>query len=629
MSKPGCYVDNATNRRLGRVGKPLGSHVVSKKSGVSYQPSGCYVDNAFNRKVGRVGKPLGTHVVSSNTRCDVKPATSCQPSGCYVDNAFNRKVGRVGKPLGTHVVSSNTRCDVKPATSCQPSGCYVDNAFNRKVGRVGKPLGTHVVSSNTKCDVKPATSCQPSGCHAFNRKVGRVGKPVGTHVVSSNTRNDERSAPSCQPSGCYVDNRKLGRVGKPLGSHVTVAGSKSRSGVDSEASGQPSGVYANNPLNRRLGRVGKPWETDTEHIYGDSEHNRRLGRVGKERKDRHRILKELVQGYTLVDISLELVNLGFSHRLYPHYTRAQELQQQAAVEEDWERKGIHLSTSVKCVIPEIIPHDDLNLGKQIGRGSFGEVYACLWRGIAVAFKKLLHQSVSKKRKQKFVKEIEVLVTLDHPNIVKVFGAVVEEGNVGCVMEYMTRTLYRALFYDEDEFEDAQKKKLVFQIACALLHLHMHEPAIVHCDIKSQNVLLDQVHNAKLCDFGLCAVKNDTETSISTLAVPPGQGTPRYSAPEVLRGEILTLPQLFKADIYSLAIVAFEVVVEEEPFEDLSVRQLEVQVGRGDLRPTSTLALSEPLSALLASSWDGTASNRPSADEFKTRWSKIIDLYAKS
>jgi hypothetical protein len=589
MSKPGCYVDNAANRGLGRVGKPLGSHVVSKsgeKSGVSYQPSRCYVDN---RKVGSVGKPLETHVVPSNPRNDVKSATSCQPPGCYVDNAFNRKVDRVGKPLGLHVVSKSGE---KSGVSYQPSGCYVDNAFNRKVDRVGKPLGTH--------------------------------------VVPSNPRNDVKSATSYQPSGCYVDNafnRKLGRVGKPLGSHV--AGSKSRSGADSEESGQPSRVYANNPLNRRLGRVGKPWETRTEHIYGDSEHNRRLGHVGKERKDGHRIVKELVLGYTLEDISLELVNLGFSHGLYPHYTRAQELQQQAAVEEDWERKGIHLSTSVKCVIPEIIPHHDLDLGKQIGRGSFGEVYACLWRGIAVAFKKLLHQSVSKKRKQKFVEEIEVLVTLDHPNIVKVFGAVVEEGNVGYVMEYMTRTLYRALFYDEDEFEDAQKKKMMFQIACALLHLHTHEPAIVHCDIKSQNVLLDQVHNAKLCDFGLCAVKNDTETSISTLAVPPGQGTPRYSAPEVLRGEILTLPQLFKADIYSLAIVAFEVVVEEEPFEDLSVRQLEVQVGRGDLRPTSTLALSEPLSALLASSWDGTASNHPSADEFKTRWSKIIDLYAKS
>ena len=327
-----------------------------------------------------------------------------------------------------------------------------------------------------------------------------------------------------------------------------------------------------------------------------------------------------------------MVDLGFSHGLYPQYTLVLEFQQQAAVEEDWERKGIpvHLSTSVKCVITEI-PYDDLNIGKQIGRGSFGEVYASLWHGNPVAFKKLLHQSMSKKRKQKLVKEIEVLVTLDHLNIVKVFGAVLKEGNVGIVMEYMKRTLYRALFYDEDEFEDAQKKKMVSQIASALQYLHTHKPAIVHCDIKSQNVLLDQAHSTKLCDFGLCAVKNDAQTSTSTLAVPSGQGTPRYSAPEVLRGETLTLPQLFKADIYSLAIVVFEIVVEEEPFEDLSVRQLEVQVGHGNLRPTctSTLTLSEPLSALLASSWDGTASNRPSADEFKDEWGKIVDLYANS
>ena len=78
--------------------------------------------------------------------------------------------------------------------------------------------------------------------------------------------------------------RKVGHVGKPLGSHMVC--SRSRTGANLGASGQQSCVYANNPTNRRLGRVGEPWETDIEHIYSDSVHNRRLGRVGKKKIDK-------------------------------------------------------------------------------------------------------------------------------------------------------------------------------------------------------------------------------------------------------------------------------------------------------------------------------------------------------
>ena len=154
---------------------------------------------------------------------------------------------------------------------------------------------------------------------------------------------------------------------------------------------------------------------------------------------------------------------------------------------------------------------------------------------------------------------------------------------------------------------------------------MHEPKIAHCDIKSGNVLLDVESNPKLCDFGLSTVKNTAETSQSR-TVCPALGTPRYSAPEVFRGDMLTVTQLLKADIYSLTIVAFEVVAEEEPFEGFSVRQLEAQVGRGNLRPTSDVVFSEQVSSFLTSGWDASAANRPTATQFLEKWDKITDLY---
>ena len=122
---------------------------------------------------GRVGKPLGTHVISkpsaSLATYSSTPAVTSQLSAscgsvvntkCYVDNAYNRKHGRVGKPLGTHVISKSstpTPTNIAAVTidlssgsgSGKPVQYYVDSADDRKHGHVGKPLGTHVISKSS------------------------------------------------------------------------------------------------------------------------------------------------------------------------------------------------------------------------------------------------------------------------------------------------------------------------------------------------------------------------------------------------------------------------------------------------------------------------------------------------
>jgi len=206
------------------------------------------------------------------------------------------------------------------------------------------------------------------------------------------------------------------------------------------------------------------------------------------------------------------------------------------------------------------------------------------------------------------------------------GYVNEEGNIGIVMEYLRCSLYRAIFVD-CMLQDVDKKKMIIgQVACGLNYLHTRNAGkIAHCDVKSENVLLDWNDNALLCDFGLSALKNtamSTHSSIPGIA-PPGQGTPCYSAPEVLRGELLTFRQLLQADIYSLAIVVFKVMTEEEPFEGLSIKQLENNVGHGNMRPTST-KLPPLLKNLLSKCWDNDAAKRPTATEFQKEWNSILD-----
>ena len=508
----------------------------------------------------------------------------------YVDNAYNRRIGRVGMPVGSCVVSGSSGGSYGGSSGTSGSSrVYVDNARNRALGRVGKPLGSHVEHRDGSVTITSSS---------------------GASGISSTY-------------GVYVDNAKnraLGRVGKPLGSHVEHRdGSVTISSLESSASQQR--YYVDNPYNRRLSRVGLPIPPRKQYTT----------RSDRQRMRRH----ELISEHTIDELLYNLKVMGFgdmNQRSDCQYTvdRLERYQ----IEETWRRNDINPYTDlsqVRCMGKEIIPYCELEgLGKEpIGRGGFGRVYAGLWKRQPIAFKKVIVQHMPRKKLETFMKEIKIFSSLNHPHIVKMFGAVVEEGNIGIVMEYLTGSLYQAIFMEEIncKFSRDKKKIIIHQVASALEYLHTRDPKIAHCDVKSENILLDKDNSAKLGDFGLSVVKDAAKTSCSNAGAPPGQGTPRYSAPEVLRGEFLSMSQLLMSDIYSLAIVVFELLMKEEPYEYLNLLQLQEHVGRGRRRPTLDSAiLTRPVIDILKRSWDVSASQRPTATEFIIEWSQIYTLF---
>ena len=538
---------------------------------------------------------------------------------------------------------------------------YVDNSYNRSLGRVGMPHGSHVVSRSSSSSASGGSSysagsksCYASGTssertyvdNSFNRQHGRVGKPVGSHVVSSSSGGNGYSAgsKSCYASGAssertYVDNsfnRQHGRVGKPVGSHVVSSssgGSISRS--EDGGGSQNTRVYKDNPSNRRLGRVGKPIGTHVLHKDGSVS----VSIDGTPIKPR-KAPREIITENSIDDIRKKLEEFPvfrFPDPIYDDYQLALDKLQRTRIEDTWRENDIPVTPSDQE--PQMtIPFSELKMEKDsiIGKGGFGVVHAALWKGTPVAFKKLHLQQMSTKRKDSFLKEVEIMASLKHNSTVKLFGAVIEKTEIGIVMEYLKRSLFDAIFVDEADFSEDLKKTIGTHIASALDYLHTHAPKIAHCDLKCANVLLDKDDNAKLGDFGLSAIKKATETSTSSMAgahAAPGQGTPRYSAPEVLRGDLLKMDQLIQTDIYSLAVVAFELIFEEEAYDGLNKTQLEAHVGRGNLRPTSDEnvkgCLSGPLAQLLNRCWDSRAANRPTAAEYQLEWSSLTTLYSES
>ena len=381
--------------------------------------------------------------------------------------------------------------------------------------------------------------------------------------------------------------------------------------------------YVNNAYNRRLGRVGKPLRTCIVRSHSVTESTKK-SQTHKKLLEENK-LEDLVQALN----GLQATSQPGVTDEYTHYQYAVDRLYREEVEESWkancvEPSSVNITSLIHHYPENQIPFADLELEKVIGRGSFGEVYAGCLLGKPIAFKKLSYQQMSMKWKTNFTKEVTILATTHHPSVIKMLGYVNEDDNIGIVMEYLRCSLYRAVFIDCTLQDVDKKNTIVGQVSSALNYLHTHSTGrIAHCDIKSENVLLDWSNNAILCDFGLSALKNaaSTESSVPGI-VPPGQGTPRYSAPEVLRGELLTMTQLLQTDIYSLAVVVFEVMTEEEPFEGLSVKQLETNVGHGTMQPVSS-KLSQAIDDLLTRCWDRVAINRPTAAEFEEAWRTIV------
>ena len=174
--------------------------------------------------------------------------------------------------------------------------------------------------------------------------------------------------------------------------------------------------------------VSKPPATVSnppKKYYVDSPYNRRLDRVGKEivrKRIKERIEPELLRVTDLPEILTILSQLDI--RDYDRLAAVENVRynlQRSQVEQTWEEGGIVPCTEhsrVSYNMQEIIRKDDIDLKAQIGKGGFGEVYAALWKGTPIAFKKLIHQQITNKNKKQLVKEIEIFSKLSHKNIVK-------------------------------------------------------------------------------------------------------------------------------------------------------------------------------------------------------------------
>ena len=196
-----------------------------------------------------------------------------------------------------------------------------------------------------------------------------------------------------------------------------------------------------------------------------------------------------------------------------------------------------------------------HLVQLLGRGNWASVYLGEHRHLHTqAAIKIVHGSLSGSDREAFLTEAQTLARLEHPHIVQVLDFGVEEGTPFLVMTYAPGGTLRTLHPKGTRLPLATVVSYVRQVGEALQYVHEH--AVIHRDIKPDNLLVGRQQEIVLSDFGLAIVAQSSRYAQAL----DSAGTIAYMAPEQIQAH----PTL-ASDQYALGVVTYEWLVGERPF----------------------------------------------------------------
>ena len=227
--------------------------------------------------------------------------------------------------------------------------------------------------------------------------------------------------------------------------------------------------------------------------------------------------------------------------------------------------------------------------RQLGAGGMGAVWLAdrqdgqFSKQVAL---KLLHPGMADPElRARFLQERQILASLQHPNIAALFdGGVSADGRPYFAMEYVDG---RAIthYCDAERLDVRDRVRLFLQVLRAVAHAHQR--LIVHRDLKPSNVMVNAERVVKLLDFGIAKLLQAPGQSVVT-QIGERAMTPRYAAPEQVRGEPVTVA----TDVYALGVTLFELLTGRTPYLGGDPRSSMEQaiLTMEPCRPAQTLAL---------------------------------------
>ncbi|TMW57737.1 hypothetical protein Poli38472_014340 [Pythium oligandrum] len=278
-----------------------------------------------------------------------------------------------------------------------------------------------------------------------------------------------------------------------------------------------------------------------------------------------------------------------------------------------------------------VPQSSIKRSRVLAKGGFGIVYLATFNDREVVAKQILPEKAKDSHAiSRFMDEIRLWAKLNHPNIVQFLGlSWTTLADVTVVTEYMSNgdlavmlrsqaavSRHRELFTWTKSAGQIKRNKLelAIDIAEALVYLHGQSPSIIHRDLKSQNVLLNESCVAKVTDFGISREVEDYMTAEI--------GTVAWIAPEILDGGQYTE----RADIYSFGVVLSELDTCEKPYASgihtptgefiakVPNAHIALAVSDGSLRPSFDNDCPRAIRAIAQRCLKGNPRDRPTAME---------------
>eukprot|EP00127_Corallochytrium_limacisporum_P002406 Clim_evm47s119 gene=Clim_evmTU47s119 len=265
--------------------------------------------------------------------------------------------------------------------------------------------------------------------------------------------------------------------------------------------------------------------------------------------------------------------------------------------------------NLKAILPSHfqVKFDEIIFEASIGSGSFGDVYRGTLHNERVAIKRLRTGSIRGiSDVELFCREVAVMSKVSHPSIVRFCGCCLRDPRKFCLLtEFMSGgTLYNLLHIERKLLDLNAKLRIILDIAQGLAYLHGLDPKIIHRDLNSLNILLDEYGGAAISDFG--ESKIFTPESRNNMTKYPGNL--RWMAPEVFSG---TAAYTEMADVFSFGLVLWETLMSQLPFEHLKPPAAASEMAHNKKRPPIASQLPRRLQMLLKECWQHVPERRPS------------------
>lgn len=211
--------------------------------------------------------------------------------------------------------------------------------------------------------------------------------------------------------------------------------------------------------------------------------------------------------------------------------------------------------------------------KKLGQGTYGKVQLGINKetGQEVAIKTIKKSKIeSEADLVRIRREIQIMSSVQHPNIIHIYEVFENREKMVLVMEYAAGGELYDFLSERKVLGEEEARRLFRQIATAVYYCHKHK--ICHRDLKLENILLDENGSAKIADFGLSNVFDETRL-LGTFC-----GSPLYASPEIVQGTPYHGPEV---DCWSLGVLLYTLVYGAMPFDGSNFKRLVKQISQGD------------------------------------------------